>query len=89
MSPIPPPPPPPTHHQIELFFTLQELKKISISVFLNEKNELNPSRPRRPWNERMSERERESEVARENSMSCKRQPYTNTHRHREVAPREQ
>lgn len=87
MSPIPPPPPA-THHQIELFFTLQELKKISISVFLNEKkNELNPSRPRRPWNERMSERE--SEVARENSMSCKRQPYTNTHRHREVAPREQ
>lgn len=67
-------------------------KKISIFVFLKrKKNELNPSRPRRPWNERM--RMRESEVARleerKNSLSCKRQPYTNTDRHREAVPREQ
>lgn len=85
MSPIPPPA---THHQIELFFTLQELKKISISVFLNEKKRAKP-KPTKETMERKNERERESEVARENSMSCKRQPYTNTHRHREVAPREQ
>lgn len=57
MSPILPPPPT-THHQIELFFTLQELKKISISVFLNEKKRAKP-KPTKETMERKNERERE------------------------------
>lgn len=66
MSPIllPPQPPPPTHHQIELYFLLcKNRRKQSQFPFVLNETELNPSRPRRPWNVRMRMRARESEVA--------------------------